>query len=63
MVDSESEEKESSFYTRKDRLATKRKDDVEMDDSESGSKTSSVDSKTSWVELSEDEKYGTSKHE
>ena len=41
MDDSESDEKESSFYTRKDR--TKRKDDVEMDDSESGSKTSSVD--------------------
>jgi hypothetical protein len=60
MVDSESDEKESSFYTRKDRLATKRKDDVEMVDSESGSKTSSVDSKTSWVELSDDEKSGTS---
>ena len=60
MDGSESDEKESSFYTRKDRLAAKRKDDVEMDDSESGSKTSSVDSKTSWVELSDDEKSGTS---
>ena len=60
MDDSGSDEKESNFYTRKDRLATKRKDDVEMDDSESGSKTSSVDSKTSWVELSDDEKSGTS---